>query len=413
MWWRKRREQDLDRELRDHLELEAGEREDHYNARRALGNTALIKEGVRESWGLSWFDRQWQDLRYAVRVLRRSPGFTVVAILSLALGIGANTVLFSALDAVLWKSLPVRDARKLRILAWVNSDKAPIHSHSGYNIRDPKTGQRISGSFSYPGYLRLKEAVPQFSDLTGFAESQFTVAARGTSEYAMGQFVSGNYFTGLSVSPYAGRVLHPEDDGPGRPPVVVLTYRYWDKRFGLDPTIIGHEVVINSHAATVIGVTPPMFQGLQPGLAIDLFVPFSMTPDVAPRYYSLTDPYNWWVQVFGRLQPGVSDAVAVSAVQAALAHVVEDYAGTGSNAETPRVLVRAGAEGVQLFADQIQQPLFVLAAVVAAVLLIACVNLANLLLARSEARRREIAVRLSIGAGRARLIRQLLTESLL
>jgi hypothetical protein len=180
--------------------------------------------------------------------LRRSPGFTAVAVLSLALGIGANTALFSALDAVMWKSMPVRDPGDLRILAWVHSDNAPVHSHSGYNATDPKTGQRISGSFSYPAYRSFRDHIPQFADVMAFSGNQFTVTAAGSSEYANGQFVSGNYFTGLGVPPETGRLLTPDDDAPGKPPVVVLTYMYWQKRFGLDARVIGSKIAVNGRA---------------------------------------------------------------------------------------------------------------------------------------------------------------------
>jgi hypothetical protein len=175
-----------------------------------------------------------QDLRYAARVLRKNPGFTSVAVLSLTLAIGANTALFSVLDAMWWKSLPVRDPRELRILTSERSPKswAPVQMHSGY-VYD-SNGVNMDGSFSYVAAFRDK--VPQFSDLVAFAPNQFNVTAGGTTDAANGQFVSGNYFTGLGVRPIAGRVLLP-DDAPGRPPALVLTYQYWERRFGLDPQI--------------------------------------------------------------------------------------------------------------------------------------------------------------------------------
>jgi len=281
-----------------HLELEAEERGDAYAARRALGNLARIKEEVRAVWGWTFIERLGQDVRYAARVLRRSPGFTAVAVISLALGIGANTALFSALDAVMWKSLPVRDPQELRILTWGRNKEEAAHTFehdfTGYGYKDPKTGQAIRSSFLYSAYLSLRDRVPQFSDLVGFSENEFTLTANGSSEYASGWFVSGNYFTALGVVPAAGRLVTPEDDAPGRPPVVVLTHRYWEKRFRLDSQVIGREVTINQTRATVIGVTPPQFQGLNPGEAPELFVPLSMAA-LGGADYSTTDPYTWWV----------------------------------------------------------------------------------------------------------------------
>lgn len=280
MFWKsEKRERDLDRELQSHLELVAEEHGDPYAARQALGNMGLIKEEVREMWSWTWLERFWQDLRHTVRVLRNSPGFTAVAVLSLAFGIGANTALFSLVDAALLKSLPVRDPQQTRILTWVrtenNDSKEPVHSHSGYTSRDA-AGNRISGSFSYPAYQLFRDHLSQFSDLVAYSQNQFTVTARGTSEYANGQFVSGNYFSGLGARPIAGRAIVPDDDSPARPLVAVLSFRYWEKHFGLDSRVLGQEILLNQTPATVIGVMPPPFQGLYPGQEVDLFVPMAM-----------------------------------------------------------------------------------------------------------------------------------------
>ncbi len=345
------------------------------------------------------------------RILRKNPGFTAVAVLSLALGIGANTALFSVADAVMLKTLPVRDPQQLRVVNWVSIEgsKKPIHSEDGYRLE--RNGFSLSGSFSYAAYQAFREHVPQFSDLIAYAGSQLTVTAHASSEVAIGWFVSGNYFDGLGVRPLAGRAIQPDDDAPGRPAVAVLGYRYWQKRFGLDGRVVGSDIWINQKPATVIGILPPSFQGLDPGSETDIFVPISQVPALAPAEYSLTEPFTWWVQIFGRLRPGASDAAAAQATQATLGALIQNYAGSGY--AVPRVRLEDGARGVSYLREYASSRLYVLEGIVGMVLLIACVNLAHLLLARSAARAREIAVRLSIGASRGRLIRQLLTESVL
>ncbi len=418
MFWRKRKHRDFQNEIQSHLDLESDDltqegsnpADAKYQARRAFGNVTSSEERFYESSRWLWLEQFVQDLRYGMRMLRHSPVFTSVAILSLALGIGANTAVFSLVDAVMLKSLPVHSPEELRILTWVRTDKEPDISHSGYTTEDPKTGQHVSGSFSYAAYRQFRDSVPQFSDLVAYAPNQFTVTAGGASEFALGQFVSGNYFTGLGAQPLIGRPILPEDDAAGRPVVAVLTYRYWEKRFALDPTVIGHAIAVNQRPVTVVGVMPPAFQGLYPWQAVELFIPITSVAEMRHPWFFLTQPNSWWVQIFGRLRPSASDQAAAAALKATLGHTIEQFA---KNAEVPTVLLRPGARGVGMFRESVSRSLAILSTVVGLILLIACTNLANLLVARSAARVREIAVRLSIGAGVGRLIRQLLTESLL
>jgi len=207
MIWRKRKHGDFQAEIRSHLDMEADELAEEgsnpgdarFQARREFGNVTGSEERFYEASRWVWFEQFVQDLRYGLRMLRHSPAFTLVAVLSLALGIGANTAVFSLVDAVMLKSLAVRAPEELRILTWVRTDKQPDISHSGYTTEDPKTGQQVSGSFSYAAYRQFRDTVPQFSDLVAYAPNQFTVTADGASEFALGQFVSGNYFTGLGA----------------------------------------------------------------------------------------------------------------------------------------------------------------------------------------------------------------------
>lgn len=365
-------------------------------------------------WGWVSLERFWQDLRYAARMLHKSPGFTAIGVLSLALGIGANTSVFSVLDSVLLKSLPVRHPEQLRILTWIrHGDPIGMRSHSGYAIPDDQ-GRTVDGSFSYAAYEIFRNTVPQFSDLVAFAQNQFTVTDHVTTDLAFGHYVSGNYFTGLGAQPLIGRPILPADDAPGKPGVAVLTHLYWSRRFASDPSIVGRAILVNREPVTVVGVMPPSFQGLMPGRAIDLFVPISMVAETAPTYYSLTAPDIWWVQIFGRLKRNASEAAATAAVQAALARHMDSYTGaTIPVSNRPKIVLEPGNRGVGLLRGSIQTSIYILATIAGLVLFIACVNLANLLLARHTARAREIAIRISLGAGRWRLVRHMLAESML
>jgi predicted permease len=422
-WGRKQRERDLERELQADLELEAEEFRDRgltpddaqFAARRALGNEGMLREDVRAAWGWMFLDHLKRDAIYALRGMRKSPGFTAAAVLSLALGIGANTGVFTIADALLLKSIPVERPDELRNLAWLRrggADPAEMTSHSGHGSADTR-GRPVDGSFSYPAYELFRNSVPQLADLVAFAPNQFTVTVAGKADMAFGQYVSGNYFTGLGARPLLGRPILPEDDAPDRPGVAVLSHEYWSGHFAGDPAVVNRVLLLNRRPVTVVGVMPPAFQGLLPGRVVDLFVPMSMVPQTSPPYYRLDNPHYWWVEIFGRLRPGASEYAAAAAAQAVLTHHIESYTGKSLTPERQmEIVLEPGGRGVGALRDNTRKAITILAVVSGLVLLIACLNLANLLLARYAARGREIATRISIGASRSRLLRQMLVESL-
>jgi predicted permease len=361
-------------------------------------------------------DEMFQDLRFGMRMLLKNKGFTAVAALTLALGIGANTALFSVMDAVMLKTLPVRDPEQLVVLHCLGSGEW-YGDFIGSGDKDPATGLNSTTSMSYPAFERFRDQNQTMSSVFAFASlGVLNLNVDGQAETASGQVVSGNYFSGLGVSAFLGRALTTEDDKTTAAAAAIISHHYWQRRFGGDPAAVGKVIYINGAALTIAGVTPPRFFGtLDVGSAPDVTIPMAALAQVSPRLAGYQrSATSWWLQIMGRLNPGVSAEQAQSELNAILQrHTLELPYKSGADRVTPRIKLDSGSQGLNRYRRRFSSQFEVLTALAWLILLIACVNLANLTLARAAARGREMAVRLSVGASRLRLIRQLLTESVM
>ena len=363
----------------------------------------------------------WQDLRYGMRMLAKSPGFTLVAVLTLALGIGANTAIFSVLDSVMLRSLPVPQPQQLAVLTDPDEHGAYFGSQTG--------GRSL---LAYSEFEHLRDHNQVFSQMfaadSNLPELEVTIAGSshyGQKETARVRLASGDYFDTLEIRPAAGKLFTSEVDRVrGASPIAIISYAFWQQRFGLNPAALGQNIQIHNTAFEIVGVTPPGFFGETVGEAPDIWVPMMMEQTIypgkdylSPSTQGILNQYMW-LQVIGRLKPGIAFEQAKASVNVDFKNMLESKIGTLSAEDhrtglDQRIDLQPGARGSSTLHGSLSQPLKLLMVLVGLVLLIACANVANLLLARGEARQKEFVMRLAMGAGHWRLIRQLLTETFL
>lgn len=419
MTGRRRLESEMEAELENHLEALTADlmRKGHApeeaarRARIAMGPALMHKEEMRASLGLRWVDEAFSDLRYGVRILAKNPALTMIAAASLALAIGANTTIFSIAHQLLYERLAVPHPEQLRVLGWHDDGNTVVHGMWGEFSSGTPTAL-----FSYPVYEQLRAHNQVLGDLFAYKEDNMNATIHGDAQRVDTVMVSGNYFAQLEVQAELGRAIQPSDDGASAAHVAMISDAVWQREFGRSPAVLGQTLILNQIGFTIVGVAPRGFTGAKGVMELpDVFVSLTMQPIIDPKGKTslLKDADLWWVVVMARSRPGVDDRTAEAALGVQLGAAVRGVMSVGAGESIPRFVLLNGGRGLHVMDGFFQKPVYLLLGLTAFVILLACANIANLLLARGAQRQREMSVRLAMGARRGRILRQLLTESLM